>query len=91
METVESLLSWQVISGTILAYLVTLAVYRLFLHPLARFPGPKLAAITRYYEAYYDVVRDGQYTNKITEMHKAYGIVLITLYHHSQIRFAEMC
>ena len=51
------------------------AFYRLFLHPLAKFPGPKLAALTRYYEAYYDVMRNGQYTFKIAELHKEYGIV----------------
>ncbi|KAI1359263.1 trichodiene oxygenase [Xylaria arbuscula] len=54
----------------------TLALYRLFFHPLAMFPGPTLAAVTRGYEAYYDVVRNGQYTFKIAEMHKKYGPVV---------------
>ena len=54
-------------------YLLTIAFYRLSLHPLAAFPGPKLAAVTRYYEAYYDIVRNGQYTFKIAELHKRYG------------------
>ena len=58
---------------TFIIYLTSLAVYRLFLHPLAKFPGPKLAALTRYYEAYHDVVRNGQYTFKIAELHKEYG------------------
>lgn len=57
-----------------LLYGVVLGVYRLFLHPLARFPGPKVAAISRWYEAYYDVVQNGQYTFKIAEMHKKYGM-----------------
>lgn len=47
--------------------------YRLYLDPLAQFPGPALAALTRYYEAYYDVIRNGQYTFKIEELHKKYG------------------
>ncbi|OTA88365.1 hypothetical protein M434DRAFT_80333, partial [Hypoxylon sp. CO27-5] len=50
-----------------------LSFYRLFLHPLARFPGPKLAAVSRWYEAYCDVVQNGQYTFKIAELHKRYG------------------
>ena len=55
-------------------YLTSLAFYRLFLHPLAKFPGPKLAALTRYYEGYYDVVQGGRYTWKIAELHDKYGM-----------------
>ncbi|OTB02597.1 hypothetical protein M426DRAFT_29816, partial [Hypoxylon sp. CI-4A] len=54
-------------------YLVSLSFNRLFLDPLSRFPGPKLAAITRYYEAYYDLIQNGQYTFKIADLHKKYG------------------
>ncbi|PQE06880.1 Trichodiene oxygenase protein [Rutstroemia sp. NJR-2017a BVV2] len=75
METLSSLLSLQNIAATIIIYFGSLAFYRLFLHPLARFPGPRLAAITRYYEAYYDIVKNGQYTFKIVEMHKKYGTI----------------
>lgn len=61
------------LGAAILVYLLTLASYRLFFHPLSKFPGPKLAAITQHYEAYYDVVRNGQYTFKIAELHEKYG------------------
>ena len=67
------LLSLKVTAVTLVVYCASLAFYRLFLHPLAKFPGPKLAALTRWYEAYYDLVLEGQYTFKIEEMHKAYG------------------
>lgn len=73
MEGLSSLLSWQSIVTTIVLYYVTLAIYRLYLHPLARFPGPKLAAVTRLYEGYYDLYQSGQYTFKIAELHKQYG------------------
>ncbi|KAF2757488.1 trichodiene oxygenase [Pseudovirgaria hyperparasitica] len=62
-------------------YFIALAFYRLFLDPLSRIPGPKIAAITRYYEAYYDVVKKGQYTFKLRELHAKYGpIVRISPY-----------
>ncbi|SLM35246.1 cytochrome p450 [Lasallia pustulata] len=48
-------------------------VYRLFFHPLASFPGPKLAIATYCYEWYYDLIRGGQYTFKLKELHERYG------------------
>ena len=54
-------------------YLLGLAIYRLYFHPLARFPGPKYAAISRWHEYYHEVVRKGQFTFVIQEYHKKYG------------------
>ncbi|OTB00292.1 hypothetical protein M426DRAFT_267883 [Hypoxylon sp. CI-4A] len=51
-------------------------VYRLFLHPLAGFPGPKLAAATLWYEFYYDGIKPGRYTFKIGELHEKYGPIV---------------
>lgn len=56
-----------------LLYLVALGLYRLYLDPLAKFPGPKLAALTLWYEFYYDVIKRGKYTLEIEKMHEAYG------------------
>ncbi|KAF1967614.1 cytochrome P450 [Bimuria novae-zelandiae CBS 107.79] len=39
--------------GSILLYISAVITYRLTLHPLAKYPGPKLAAITDIYLAYY--------------------------------------
>ncbi|KAF7950152.1 hypothetical protein EAE96_007447 [Botrytis aclada] len=76
MENPIKLLSLQNITAAIVVYFGSLAFNRLFLHPLAKFPGPKIAAITRYYEAYYDIFENGQYTFKIVEMHKKYGPII---------------
>lgn len=65
---------WAVAGIGYTAYLIALAVYRLYLSPLAKFPGPKLAALTSWYEFYHDVFRHGKYTFEIADMHKAYGV-----------------
>jgi hypothetical protein len=52
-----------------------LSIYRLFLSPLAQIPGPKLAAVTRLYEMYYDLVKEGQMPWKLQELHKHHGLL----------------
>lgn len=47
--------------------------YNLYLHPLCRIPGPKLAAMTSWPDFYYDVVKDGSYLFEIRKMHDKYG------------------
>lgn len=63
-----------VITGIV--YLAASVGRRIFFHPLSKFPGPKLAAATFLYEAYFDVILSGQYTFKIDELHKRYGTFL---------------
>ncbi|KAL8957356.1 MAG: hypothetical protein Q9193_005347 [Seirophora villosa] len=64
-----------------IVYIPALVLYRLYFSPLSKFPGPKLAAATLWYEYYYDVVKRGRYTWQIVEMHKQYGpIVRISPY-----------
>lgn len=57
----------------ILAYTVYAAIWRLYFSPIAHVPGPRFAALTFWYEAYYDIILGGIYTWKIAEYHKAYG------------------
>ncbi|KAL1868298.1 hypothetical protein Daus18300_006022 [Diaporthe australafricana] len=57
-------------------YLTTKVFYRLYLHPLSRFPGPRLAAATYLYGAYYDVVEEAQFVFTLGALHDAYGPVV---------------
>ncbi|PGH20061.1 hypothetical protein AJ80_03711 [Polytolypa hystricis UAMH7299] len=41
------------ILGLVPAYFVCLCIYRVWLHPLAKFPGPPLAKVTNLYAAYH--------------------------------------
>ncbi|EFQ35390.1 cytochrome P450 [Colletotrichum graminicola M1.001] len=66
-------------SAAALVYWVLLAIYRVYLSPLSRIPGPRLAALTYWYETYYEVYKGGQYFRMIDNMHGKYGpIVRIT-------------
>ncbi|KAF2033342.1 cytochrome P450 [Setomelanomma holmii] len=60
-----------------LGYRVVLALYNITpIHPLAQFPGPRIAASTYLYEAYYDWWRVGQYGKVIARMHERYGPIV---------------
>lgn len=60
-------------------YVSGLYLYRVFFDPLSKFPGPKLAAASLWYEFYYDVVKKGRYTWEIAKMHDKYGMSIIHL------------
>ncbi|KAI1172889.1 cytochrome P450 [Nemania sp. FL0916] len=67
------MISIQYIVVSVLVYFIAVAIYRLFFHPLAQFPGPKLAALTRLYKTYHDIVHNGGYASKIAKLHEKYG------------------
>ncbi|MCJ1440789.1 MAG: hypothetical protein MMC23_001275 [Stictis urceolatum] len=54
---------------------VGLSIYRIWFHPLANFPGPRSAALTKWYEFYYDIVKrpGGTFMFEIERMHREYG------------------
>ncbi|RAL60631.1 hypothetical protein DID88_009949 [Monilinia fructigena] len=70
---------WESFGILIIVWVVLLYLYRITFHPLASFPGPKLAGMTLWYEFYYDFFFGGGMSSKIKEMHEKYGpIVRVT-------------
>lgn len=65
--------------GLVVLFLLSRAIYRLYFSPLAKFPGPKIAALTSWYCAYHDIIRGGQYVWVIEEMHRQYGPIVRTM------------
>lgn len=60
-----------------IGYRIVVALYNISpLHPLARFPGPKIAASSYLYEAYNDWWLVGRYGKVIARMHEQYGPVV---------------
>ncbi|KAL8699510.1 MAG: hypothetical protein Q9224_001378 [Gallowayella concinna] len=64
-------------AGLFILYLSALAVYRLYLSPLAKFPGPKLAALTQWVETYYELKNPGgQFIWVYQKWHEQYGPII---------------
>ena len=57
----------------LLSTTVAQAIKRLYSHPLARYPGPLLAASTMWYKTYYDIVMDGGWAEHLEHLHSVYG------------------
>ncbi|GKT94704.1 cytochrome P450 [Colletotrichum tofieldiae] len=73
VETLSQSMTLASLIALPILYLLYLTVYRLLLSPIAHFPGPKLAAWTYWYEFWYDVVAEPEYTFKIGRLHEEYG------------------
>lgn len=67
--------SWLVLAivGVIVARVLSTALYRLYFHPLAHIPGPKLAALTFLYQTYFSLVNGSRFYAQIGKLHKIYG------------------
>jgi len=52
-------------------------LYKDAANPLNRFPGPYLARWTSYYQAYFEIVKDGGWLEHLEELHRKYGASLL--------------
>ena len=59
-----------------LTFLCLKTIYRLLFHPLRKFPGPKIVAVSRCYEYYWEVYRSGRFSQQIDRMHDRYGPIV---------------
>lgn len=56
------------------------AMFRAYLGPLSKIPGPKLAAFTQGYEMYYDLLQNARFPWQIKALHDAYGTEPLDLF-----------
>ncbi|KAI9706195.1 MAG: hypothetical protein M1820_004956 [Bogoriella megaspora] len=62
--------------GASIVYTICLTIWRLYFSPLAKYPGPKIAAATLWYELYFDLIKGGQFFQEIDRMHSVYGPIV---------------
>ncbi|KAF1814179.1 cytochrome P450, variant [Eremomyces bilateralis CBS 781.70] len=79
-----------VVACVAVGWYLSLFVYRLHLHPLAKFPGPKLAALSKWYEFHYEVVQRGQFSRHISELHEKYGPVVRITPHELHVKDSSL-
>ncbi|KAL5050939.1 hypothetical protein BDW71DRAFT_215080 [Aspergillus fruticulosus] len=73
MDAYTSLLALAV---ALLSYSLYHVCNTFYWHPLARFPGPPLAALTRFYRAYIDISLNHSFVHHLGELHGKYGDVI---------------
>lgn len=71
---------------TTILILVARCIYRVTFHPLAGFPGPKLASMTRLYAMFFDLPVASSYVKEFGKLHDKYGPVIRIEPNHLHIR-----
>ena len=59
--------------------LLYLYIHAFYLSPLKDIPGPAPAALSRFYEFYYNAIRPYTYGRRIEQLHNHYGIYVADL------------
>jgi cytochrome P450 len=65
---------------TVLALIVVrtivVSIYRLYFHPLAKFPGPKKVALAKFFEFYHDVLNNNDFPEVVEKLHEQHGPIV---------------
>jgi hypothetical protein len=56
-----------------LVWLTSIVLYRIYLHPLSKIPGPKLAAATHLYITYFNTTGGSKFYLQTEKLHQKYG------------------
>ena len=67
-------LTWDIVSLIIAIAILLKYLYRLTFHSLAKFPGPRIAAATNLYGAYFDLNAETSYVKRLPSLHDQYGM-----------------
>ncbi|KAF2664973.1 cytochrome P450 [Microthyrium microscopicum] len=60
----------------LVAFPIVTTLYSYMTSPIRNIPGPRLAALTRWYEFYYNAIKSFQYAQKVAELHEQYGPIV---------------
>jgi hypothetical protein len=61
--------------GYVVLRIACVAIYNLYYHPLAKFPGPKYAAATEWHKTYQEVICQRSWVSWLEELHAQYGMM----------------
>ena len=74
------------LAAALLTYWLAKCIYRITFHPLAKFPGPPLAGMTRLYAMSWDIPIATSYSDNFAKWHDRYGSVIRIEPNHLHIR-----
>lgn len=75
-KTIGTMVWKDVLVGAVISYTVyslLVAVYNVYWHPLARFPGPLLCRMSWVQQCYYEAILGGKLLERLPAYHQKYG------------------